>query len=61
MNDKLLIQNLMNNDYAAIEEIRVGSDIDYIVQYKRISPQFNGDELGLECVYENTSLAVFRI
>lgn len=60
MNDIPLIERLMNNDKNALEKITEKMGIDYIVQYKQISPEFDAKGLDLECVFDNNSIAIFK-
>lgn len=61
MNDTSLIKRLMNNDKNALDRLKNNDKVVYIVQYKEVSPEFDAEGLGLECVFENDSISVFKV
>lgn len=61
MDDLQLIENLMNNKRSALRKIQNGGKIDYIVWYKWISPEFDGEGLGLNSVFENNGIVIYEV
>lgn len=60
MDNAKLIESLMDGKKAPLRKL-TEQGIKYIVCYKRISPEFYGDQPGLERVFDNESIAVYSI
>lgn len=60
MDNEGLIESLMKGRKAPLRKL-TEQGIKYIVCYKRISPRFYGEKLGLERVFDNNAIAVYRI
>lgn len=60
MDNVKLIESLMDGWNTPLRKL-TEKRIKYIVCYKRISPRFYGGQLGLERVFDNESISVYRI
>ena len=55
-----LMESLMNGRKAPLRRFSE-QNIKYIVCYKRISPNFYGEQPGLERIFNNESISIYRI
>lgn len=60
MDNTKLIESLMNGEKTPLKKL-TEQGIKYIVCYKRISPEFYGEQPGVERVFDNESIAVYSI
>lgn len=55
-----LIEAVMEGDHNAIEQL-IADGVDYIIQIKRISPQFQLDSTYGKCLYNNKQVAIYSL